>query len=123
MRTNKAIGTIAGFKSTLFDADDCLKNKWLVHSMIITIDEYTIECGFVYGNIRYTLKGTKIKDDHFETLIYCDKVKCGTFSVTIYSNMSGCMLFGDWHEHDVHYEVWGLFKWLDGGSLNYSLVE
>ncbi|MEO7802117.1 MAG: hypothetical protein ABIR81_08965 [Ginsengibacter sp.] len=98
MKTNKAIGTIVGFEASIFEQDEGLKDNWVFQAMMLKVDALILEGSFAYNGLKYKLKGTQIKDDHYETLIYCDNLKCGTFSVTLYSGRQGYMLFGDWHE-------------------------
>jgi len=110
MSIHKAIGSLVGFQSTLFDESERLNNKWVVNGVIITFEDQIIKFGFVYDGYSYDVVGKHIKNVYYESKIYCDKEECGEFYVWVYSNEKGCILLGQWVE-DFENEVWGRFDW------------
>ncbi len=110
MSIHKAVGSLVGYQSTLFNDSDKLINKWVVNGITIIFEEQSIKFDFMYDGYYYQVVGKLIKKIYYEAKIYCDKEECGNFYVWVYNNEKGCILLGQWIE-DFESEVWGRFDW------------
>ncbi len=111
MNNYKALGSLVGFESTLFDEKEKLINKWVVNGITIMFEGPSMKFDFIYSGYHYELIGKLVKKVYYEAVIYCDKEECGKFHVWVYTNEKGCILLGQWIEDNVDNEVWGRFDW------------
>ena len=111
MNKYKAVGSLVGFESTLFNEVEKLINKWVVNGITVTFDNGIIKMHFVYDDCKYELTGRQLKNVYYAGIIKADGEDCGKFYIWVYTNEKGCILMGQWVEDGTDYELWGLFAW------------